>query len=125
MRHPLLYILDDAGEPVGVDDGAEGVLAWAQWYEVANRVVAHTDIDDRTHVSTVFLGIAVVPTPVPLLWETAIFRTDRDYDDERVTIGDRYASRSDAVTGHEWWCAFARGELTEEVVRGLVRGRLT
>jgi hypothetical protein len=116
-----LFILNEAGEPVGTDD----TLAWARWYEVdANRVVAHTDIDGHTYVSTVFTAIDIDPTTLsPMLWETAIFRTDRDYDDGRVTIGSRYASRSDAVTGHAWWCAFARGELTEEIAREFVRER--
>lgn len=120
MTTPRLYIFDATGEPIGTDD----TLAWAKWYEDADRAIAETHVGEA-RVSTVFLAIdlAAGVRSEPMLWETAIFRSDRDYTDGRVTIWSRYASRAGAIAGHEACCAFLRGELPEEVARELARVR--
>jgi hypothetical protein len=56
------------------------VLAWAEWFETANRTVAQTEIG-ATWVSTVFLGLDhAFGGPPPMLFETMIF-TDGDPED--------------------------------------------
>lgn len=65
---PRHYILVDR-IPVAVD-----VLTWAKWFQTEDRVVAQTEIDDRCHVSTVFLGLDYrFGAGDPLLFETMIF----------------------------------------------------
>jgi hypothetical protein len=56
------------------------VLEWAEWFENAgdSRVVAQDEIGDLL-VATVFLGVdrmGIRHSPMPLLFETTIFRGD-------------------------------------------------
>lgn len=98
----LLYVLDEAGEPLAMPD----TLAWAAWFETHERTIA---IDFATpdsfdvYVSTVFLGIdhAFGGGP-PVLWETMIFGGPRDQDSWR------YTSRAAALIGHAEALAWAR-----------------
>ncbi len=81
----------DGHTPVPVDD----LLTWAAWFEVADRIVASTDLGD-VRISTVFLGLdhrfgAAGP---PLLFETMIFGGPEDQ------YTDRYATWAEAEVGH-------------------------
>jgi hypothetical protein len=85
------YVLDDDGQPLPVAD----FLAWAQWFQKADRVVA-SDMVGAVHISTVFLGLdhnfhAGGP---PVLWETMIFGGPHDLYQRR------YISRDEAIAGH-------------------------
>lgn len=90
-RRPY-YALGVDGEPVHVPD----VLVWAAWFETADRIVARTAVGAGC-VSTVFLGIDhnFYGGP-PLLWGTMTFDVPGLQHAER-----RYASRDDALLGHE------------------------
>ncbi len=86
------YILNDAGEP----EEASSLLAWAKWFETADRIVASDIIGGDVHVSTVFLGLDhnFGSAGAPLLYETMIFGGEHDgYE-------DRYSSRVAALAGH-------------------------
>ena len=84
------YILLD-GEPVPCDDSAE----WCRWFESGDRRVASTHVGDVL-VSTVFLAINHnYGAGPPLLFETMVFGGPLDEHCER------YASRAEAVAGHE------------------------
>jgi len=63
------YILVDR-VPIAVD-----FLTWARWFQyIENRRMARTDISDRCHVSTVFLGLDHnFSGGEPLLFETMVF----------------------------------------------------
>lgn len=98
----LKYMLDEEGEPVATDD----LLLWARWLETADRRVAH-DLDegdplgkDRIRVSTVFLGLDhnFGDGGPPVLWEPMVFGGLLDGEQ------DRYASRADALRGHQAMC---------------------
>jgi len=91
MVKPTYYVLDDAGEPLAVDD----VLVWASWFETADRHVADTQIGD-VRVSTVFLGLdhRFIGGGPPILYETLVFGGVHDGDMKRYTSRDR------AVEGH-------------------------
>jgi hypothetical protein len=86
------YILDADGNPLPVAD----VLEWGAWFETADRHVAYTEVAAGVAVSTVFLALdhAFGDGP-PILWETMIFGGPRD------GAQWRYASREEAVEGHE------------------------
>ncbi len=87
------YILD-GHTPVLSDD----LIAWAKWYETAERHVAN-EIRDGIQVSTVFLGIShsFGPGP-PVLFETLVFNGDHDQDAER------YYTWDEAEAGHRRMC---------------------
>jgi len=93
-ERPIFYVLNDAGEPVGVD----GVLEWAQWFETAERTVAYDEIGESS-VSTVFLGLDPLfgfdERAAPVLWETMIFGAELHRERRR------YATRDEALKGHE------------------------
>lgn len=86
-----LYILAD-GEPQLVTD----VTAWQEWMTGQNRRARYTHVGDVI-VSTVFRGFddQADETTVPLVYETSLLYEDRD--DE---IQMRYATRQEAVDGH-------------------------
>jgi hypothetical protein len=101
----VTYILDEHGQPVACDDPLE----WAVWMaEHPDRRVAQ-DMDEgegtgRVHVSTVFLGvdsgIGTFFGGPPLLWETMVFGGGvLDH------LTRRYASRDEALAGHQEVCA--------------------
>ena len=91
------YILVN-GEPVEERD----LIMWARWFEKNERIL-HVDrvspllgLFGGCRVSTVFLGLDhSFGSGPPLLWETMIFGGPLDGDEWR------YASRSEAVAGHE------------------------
>ena len=96
---PLLYILNEAGEPEPIDD----TLAWGRWMETANRRVA-IDRDEGDHkqqivISTVFLGCdhGHGDGP-PVLYETMAFDNGNEIDCRR------YCTRDDALRGHQELC---------------------
>jgi hypothetical protein len=87
MEH---YILGADGEPVVEPN----VIAWAIWYETADRRIAETRIGG-VRVSTVFLGLDHrFGDGPPILWETMIFDGPLDGYQER------YASAAEARVGH-------------------------
>lgn len=103
-RHWKFWILKD-GVPTSVRREE-----WAWWMEhsPAERVIAQTQIDHETWVSTVFLGLdhyfGMDPAAPPILFETMIFRGKRGEDQQR------YLTREDALRGHEEMVAKALGE---------------
>ena len=85
------YILDGGGKPVPEPN----IIKWAEWFEVADRVVEQTVLDGGEAVSTVFLGVDhAFLGGSPLLYETMIFGGDADGYQER------YSTRKEAVEGH-------------------------
>jgi hypothetical protein len=96
----LLYVLaDDKRTPIPEPD----TIAWAQWWETANRVLAQ-DIVNGAKVSTIFLGIDhdYFDCGEPVLWETMIFGGPHDQWQER------YTSHAEAAAGHAVACAMLR-----------------
>jgi hypothetical protein len=94
------YVLDECGAALPIDD----LIAWATWFETADRTVARTEIGDVL-VSTVFLALDHNWGPgLPELWETMIF--GGAHDEEQW----RYSSRADAVAGHAAAVALVNGE---------------
>jgi hypothetical protein len=90
------YKLNAAGEPEPVED----VLAWGEWFETADRIVAR-DADEQTgwQVSTVFLGLDhQFGNGPPILWETLVFGGPLDGE------MDRYPTREAALAGHQAMC---------------------
>jgi len=103
------WILDDAGEPVPVDD----VMVWAQWFEEARRTRANIIAQDRDErrgnepevlVSTVFLGLDhnLFGVGPPILWETMILGGPLD------GYQRRYSTRAAALEGHAVACDLQR-----------------
>jgi hypothetical protein len=90
---PPHYVLGEGGKPVPEPDA----LAFAAWFETADRVVARTETNNGT-VSTVFLGFDhnFGDDGPPVLWETMVFGGDR------AGYQERYASREAALAGHDW-----------------------
>lgn len=88
------YRLSRAGKPIPVD-----FLEWAKWFETADRTVALTKIG-RGAVSTVFIGLDMNHTGRgrPILWESMVFRG------RLAGRSSRYASRRQAIAGHEALC---------------------
>jgi hypothetical protein len=101
---PLLYKLDEAGDPVPCTDPIE----WALWFAQSDtsRVIANTELPSGARVSTVFIGIDTSMSEEPTLWETMTFGGDYDL------ACTRYRSRKDALVGHEMWVLVAKGEMT-------------
>lgn len=103
-----MYILDQNGKPILCED----TLAWAEWYDTADRVVAKTKIGIY-EVSTVFLGLdhgfhrLMNPELSPVLWETMVFGEEVYVEllDRMVRKSldrmDRYTSLEEAKAGHK------------------------
>jgi hypothetical protein len=77
------YILVDH-EPVPCTD----LFEWAEWFETADRRVAHTHVLDLVEVSTVFLGLdhsRYLPSMnrPPILFETMAFWLGDGYEMDR------------------------------------------
>ena len=90
--HPLMYVLDESGEPVPARD----LMTWGAWMERRGiRTIARTRIGPVT-VSTIFTGIdqRLLGDGPPLLFETMIFEGGRD-----GAIW-RYVTREEAIAGH-------------------------
>src|SRR5262245_50906062 len=89
---PLYYILNDAFEPLPIDD----VLEWSEWCR-RHRVLGQDSLPGNIFVSTVFVGVDTRDAfdfGPPLLWETMIFGGPQNRYQER------YASREEALNGH-------------------------
>lgn len=84
-------ILDDAGNIVLTSD----IIAWAKWFETADRHVGKTEVGDSV-VSTVFLGVdhSFSAGGPPLWYETMIF--GKGFEDEQW----RYSTKEEAQEGH-------------------------
>lgn len=96
------WILDEAGEPIPVDD----VEVWAWWFQTAPRHVAQDQDEgagpEVVRVSTVFLGLDHQwGDGPPVLWESMVF--GGPHDGEMC----RYTSRAAALAGHREMCARA------------------
>lgn len=103
---PNQYILEGT-TPVPEPD----LLAWARWFEAANRHVAETWVTPAIRVSTIFLGLDYALWPgasVPILFETMVFGGACDQEQWR------YATWGEAAQGHE--------EVVEQV-RAIQEGR--
>ncbi len=100
------YILDGEQRPVKVE-GPDAVLEWGRWFEVADeeRRVALDEVGGAC-ISTVFLGLDHnwSDDGPPILYETMIFAHGTDLDQETC----RYATRSEALSGHEAACQRVR-----------------
>ncbi|MBI2748010.1 MULTISPECIES: hypothetical protein [Comamonadaceae] len=92
-------------------DGRRAVLCdsmveWSAWYEVADRRVAETWIDD-VRISTVFLGLDHNPVPGadPALFETMVFADDTTHEMRRYFIWE------EAEAGHAEMAELIRAEM--------------
>ena len=93
------YILNAAGEPEPCDD----LFTWGRWMQNGSRVVKQEQVNGAK-VSTVFLGLDHRWTPEmkPELFETMVFGGNHADHQER------YATRDEAVAGHERIVAMVR-----------------
>ena len=104
------YTLDDSGNPIPEPN----VLAWARWFEKANRHLGDDTIGE-VRVSTVFLGFGFYSEfeseqgKKLFLWETMTFGPE-PWDN----LCEKYSSREEALAGHAKWVAAVRdGRLPE------------
>lgn len=99
------YVLDEHGNPKPEPD----LMAWGLWMEHHNeeRIVAHdrdegrnSSEETRISVSTVFIGVdhSWNPNGPPLLYETMVF--NGELNDTQM----RYATREEALAGHQIIC---------------------
>ena len=99
-----LYVLDDNGEPLLMDD----LHVWARWLEshksttvLAQDMAANEDV--VVLISTVFGGVDHNwGEGLPILWETMIFGGPHD------GYSERYTSRDEARIGHAEAVAMVR-----------------
>lgn len=80
------------------------LIEWAKWLEESGsaRCVRLTDIDEETHVSTVFLGLNYrYREGPPLVFETLIFGGPKD------GYGDRSSTWEEAEESHKRAVALA------------------
>jgi len=82
-----LYVLDDDGRPLPVDD----FYAWSEWFMRTSRTLARDQIG-AVDVSTIFLGIGYGDPP--LLWESMVFTSTG------VLTACRWATQAEALAGH-------------------------
>ena len=75
---------------------ASSLIAWATWFEEANRTVAKTAITPSVEVSTVFLGLDYnfEGYGEPILFETMVFGGALDQEQAR------YRTWDEASVGH-------------------------
>lgn len=79
-------------------------LAWADWFENANRCVQKTVLGDAT-ISTVFLGLNHnLGKGPPLVFETIVFGGPLDQECER------YSTWEEAEEGHNKWVEKVKGK---------------
>lgn len=104
------YALDADNQVIEIAD----LIAWAHWFEHANRIVGYTQITSEIYVSTVFLGLdhRIWGEGPPLLFETIIFGGPLDPLDYAMW---RYSSWDDADTGHRAAVAKARKAIGQRV----------
>jgi len=90
----------------------DDLLAWANWFETADRKVAKTELPNDVKVSTVFLGLdRSYGQKVPLLFETMVFGGTLDQEMER------YPTWQDAEEGHKRWVEKAKVPLGKAKVK--------
>ena len=93
VERPHRWVLDADGNA----QPEPNLLAWARWYETADRQLAR-DVElvggEEVTVSTVFLALDHAVEGPPILWETMVF--GGPLDGERR----RYTGREDALQGH-------------------------
>jgi hypothetical protein len=94
------YILDSDGNPQLELD----LEAWVAWMQLDERPLAETRVSPEVCVRTRFMGTDPRRTKVglPLLWATVI-EGGKHHDFE-----ERYASRDEALEGHEKAVALAK-----------------
>jgi hypothetical protein len=96
MKHYVLIGQSPVIEP--------DLMAWARWFEAADRIVAQTQIE-ATVISTVFLGLDHhYGKGPPLLFETMIF-TDgeaENYQKRCSTWLEAEAQHASAVSDWKW-----------------------
>jgi hypothetical protein len=122
LTRPLMYYLDEQGEPVGVWQlDAFGDPRVREWYEHAwepgprSKRVAQNDVDGYW-VSTVFLLVDhQYGDGPPVLWETMVFSENSSGSD---LYCERYTSREAAEQGH----ARVVAELLSGKTPGQIRG---
>lgn len=104
------YILDDDGNPIPEPD----LIKWAKWIENNNdRQIRKTCING-VYVSTVFLGLDhTFLEEGPILWETMEFNGKHDQ------YMWRYATREEAIKGHEYVCNGIRKRFNKKHVHPL------
>jgi hypothetical protein len=75
------------------------MAAWARAFEkTESRRIGNTVLSDGTEISTVWLGLDHgSPNGPPLIFETMVFRSNRDGDLDC----ERYATEEGARAGHE------------------------
>jgi hypothetical protein len=90
--------VEQNGRPVEVED----VREWARWFETADCRVAQTTVGE-SDISTVFVGLDhSFGMGTPEVYETLVFGGPLDQEQER------YATREEAVAGHEAMVARVR-----------------
>ena len=94
------YILDADGNPQLEPD----MEAWVAWMQLDERPLAETEVSPEVCVRTRFMGTDQRRTKVgaPLLWETMIV------GGKHHGYQERYASREEALEGHEKAVAMAK-----------------
>lgn len=78
------------------------VIAWAKWFESADRIVKAEKFEGRgITVSTIFLGRdqSFVEDAPPVLFETMVFGGEFD------GVCRRYCTWDEAIAGHDGWVA--------------------
>lgn len=104
-RH-YFYIMDEAGNVSTTDDRD----AWGKWFQTFDRRVAFDRVGPA-EVSTVFLGLDHnFSGGAPILFETLVFAPNED--GERVGVETsmiRYATKEEAMAGHQEVVMFLRG----------------
>lgn len=111
----MQWMLNANREPIPIPTG----LAWARWMHQEGqsgglRVIARDEWDDGTFLSTIFIGVDMsFGMGPPLLWESMAF-----YPDDRERPQRRYASKEEALAGHEEMFAEIQAD-------GVDRGPLT
>jgi hypothetical protein len=100
-----VYRLGADGQPVYEPDFLAAAIAMAE----DDRQLGDDTINGA-RISTTFLGIDHAPrtsSGPPIVWETMIFGGHFD------GIQERYASREDALIGHQRWCDRVRHHLAD------------
>jgi hypothetical protein len=91
------YILDNENQPIAVDD----LAVWGKWMDAPLRRKLAVSKIGGAYISTCFLGLNYGTEESPLLWETMIFAEGWKELHYRVW---KYASREEAIAGHENAC---------------------
>lgn len=96
---PMYYILDENNNPIGTNN----VIKWGRLMQLKEKIVKQENVDNY-FISTVFLGIDhSYDFGNPVLWETMIFRKDKDGSKELGSdiFHDRYSTYDEAIQGHK------------------------